>query len=305
MNRLNFSDIYRFLVSLGIIFYIFCVTIPWLFFKNNLETKISTSEYNLLTESSQTLVDNTQRNLIFISDHVAKISIGLFIAGSICIFIGLRKWYYKQRGLDEIEKIELDVRRLKLPTLNKEESLEKSKKEEASLNVSTNEEKDITLSEDSNSEQDDKISKYSLYDLENFISKKIRREAPFGAEVKQNLKLDDGSIADVVVQSLLKDNFDRVINILYFSHIIASFRIIETLIETQRFINTYKAMYKSRTIGFVFVVYVEDLNSQQDIQELETTITQFKTSNKITSVSIQLLSLDELPSINFNERLQY
>jgi hypothetical protein len=49
-SRLDFTDLNRFLVSLGIIFYVFAITIPWLFFKDNIGNKISLSDYSDLTK---------------------------------------------------------------------------------------------------------------------------------------------------------------------------------------------------------------------------------------------------------------
>ena len=66
LNKIEFSDLYRFLTSVGLIIIASSFLIPWLFMKQEIGLLVSKSQYSELIENSKNLTDN-------------RISLGLFI----------------------------------------------------------------------------------------------------------------------------------------------------------------------------------------------------------------------------------
>ena len=91
LNKIEFSDLYRFLTSIGLIFIASAFLIPWLFMKQELGI-ISTSEYNELIQSSKDLVDNRISLNLLVIKALPFISILLFLFGCFLIFVGFKKW---------------------------------------------------------------------------------------------------------------------------------------------------------------------------------------------------------------------
>ena len=82
LNKIEFSDLYRFLTSIGLIFIASAFLIPWLFMKQELGV-ISISEYNDLIHSSKELVDNRINLNLLVIKALPFISMVFFIFGCV------------------------------------------------------------------------------------------------------------------------------------------------------------------------------------------------------------------------------
>ena len=73
MRNLNFSDLYRFLVSLGIIFYVLAFTIPWLLYKDTTGYLIQSENFETLTEESKQIISQAQSSFNYWTSKIPKL----------------------------------------------------------------------------------------------------------------------------------------------------------------------------------------------------------------------------------------
>jgi hypothetical protein len=114
MNKPEYSDYYKFIVSLGFIFIVFSVLVIWLFIRDPFDSRLSAIEFQGLTNSAQELLSLRQDLVLFLTKHILLIaSIPAFI-GLLLLLFGLFFWKKKQdyRDFLENEKLRLTNRKL-------------------------------------------------------------------------------------------------------------------------------------------------------------------------------------------------
>jgi len=299
MNRLDFTDLNRFLVSLGLIFYIFAFSIPWLFFKDTIGNQIKTQELNLLTEKSKSLIERNQDYLLMISKSIPWISIILFGFGTLFIIYGITRWFKKQNLIDEKEVIELNELRRNVKTLDAKETEEKAKEEV----------KSETQGIEKNSEYEriyaatiENVKSWeNVINIENKIVEKIRNDNPLNYEIKSNVKLLDGVVADIVLQSYTKDKQDRIIEVKYFQQHINFQNLVGVLQNMAFFASTYNNRFKKSIAGLLIIVYNEEIASSNKISELENTLMKYISQKRYGFISFEICKISEIEKLKLDK----
>lgn len=209
-NKIEFSDLYRFLTSIGLIFIASAFLIPWLFMKQELGV-ISTIEYEGLIEPSKKLVDSRINLNLNVINSLPLVSLVLFSFGVLLIFIGFKKWKKKQDGIDESDVIKLEILRaskqLDLSEIDEKAEVEVKEEIEKSENSQTN-----MVSDRGRIEK----LKSDLIGMEKLFYDKLVEYNSFIYEPKANVKLDDRFEADIVLTPFNKKKYpDIVIEIKY------------------------------------------------------------------------------------------
>ncbi len=116
MNKLEYSDIYKFVTSLGVVLITFAFLLPRLILREPFDTHIPTSEIEGLTEIAQRLIEYRQFTGLWLIRNIIPISLSIALFGVIVFCIGLRLWYKKQKILGD--GYPQDVRTLEQETQN-------------------------------------------------------------------------------------------------------------------------------------------------------------------------------------------
>ena len=107
MQQLNYSDLYRFLVSVGMVFLLGAAAIPWLFLTQAGPLSISAEALAALPEHAQAAVLAQQHTLLWFISLTPYIAGGGTFGGVVCLALGFRGWNAKQRQLDLRDAIDL------------------------------------------------------------------------------------------------------------------------------------------------------------------------------------------------------
>ena len=129
LNKIEFSDLYKFLTSVGLIFIVSAFIIPWLFMREGVGILVSEIEYGALIEESKNLTDKRIELNSLVISSIPWISSILFLFGLIIVGFGLYHWKKKQNRVDETEILNLVELRSKIQKLNTSEIREKAKTE--------------------------------------------------------------------------------------------------------------------------------------------------------------------------------
>lgn len=112
MDKTDFSSVYKFIVSIGLIIFGFSVTLPWLFLQESFDTAIKQNEISELTNTAQQLVAIRQTTGLWFISNVVWFSAIIGSMGVLLIVLGLILWYQRQRVIDQKEDVELEKLRL-------------------------------------------------------------------------------------------------------------------------------------------------------------------------------------------------
>lgn len=109
--KFEFGDLYRFIVSLGVIFIASAFVIPWLFLKESFDVLKSQQGISHLSDTASNIISKREGLILFAYNHLSTyFFISLFIGLSLVCY-GLKKWRSNQLVLDEQTKLELELKK--------------------------------------------------------------------------------------------------------------------------------------------------------------------------------------------------
>ncbi len=114
MDKLQFDDYDKFLVSLGVVLLVSSVAVPWLILREPFDLTIPQEEITNLSPMAQTLISQRHQLAYYLVHAVPSIFGVLLISGFVSVGFGLRGWRNRQRLFDtktnlEVKKLSLEV----------------------------------------------------------------------------------------------------------------------------------------------------------------------------------------------------
>ncbi|MFZ3078865.1 MAG: hypothetical protein WA109_04190 [Bellilinea sp.] len=126
MNKPEFSDLYKFIVSLGLLLIVFALLVPWLFLRESFDGIVSASEIEKLTLTAQTLILSRQNIALWFVQNIIWISLIPAILGLISLISGIVLWRRKQILIDQKDYFETEKLRLEVKKMSPEQIVEKA-----------------------------------------------------------------------------------------------------------------------------------------------------------------------------------
>lgn len=133
--KFEFGDLYKFIVSLGVVLITLSIWAPWLFLKEPFDLFRPEIEINALSDVAKAVVIKRQYAVSFIVGFIPWFSSIGSIIGMIFIFLGLKNWQKNQRYLDEQTRIDVEIKKQSLRDATKDEIEEKETSEYVNLQI--------------------------------------------------------------------------------------------------------------------------------------------------------------------------
>ena len=129
MQKIEYGDLYKFLVSVGVILIGFAVLIPYFYLKEDFGLCVPQSDMARFEPEVRQIIRTKQQLLLRVQNYVPYLSLAMFATGLLSVAAGLYKWSRRQRQADA--KFDLEVKRLDLQirALSPEETKEKIARE--------------------------------------------------------------------------------------------------------------------------------------------------------------------------------
>lgn len=141
MTKIEYSDFYKFLSSLGLVLISLALILPWLFLREPFDISISVSDLANLTPIAQSIINVRQETALWFLQNIKWISILLSVAGIAFLSTGITLWVRKQQKLDHRDDVELAIKEIELEKMTPTQILEKAVKEIQEVNADEKEEK--------------------------------------------------------------------------------------------------------------------------------------------------------------------
>lgn len=247
MNKIEFSDVNRFLASLGLISIGLAFFLPWFVNQNNSLLIIEQDKIQKLTPAAQQIVTKQQNTLLTLNNVLPTVSIGLIVVGFILLIWGIIRWTKRQTVLDKIQDEELRAKEIQnLSSQEKRDLLETEiEKTEEDLPVKTN-------------EADRQLEIDSYIQIENSIFLQLSQNFKTNYTPSQNVRI--GSFEyDIILKSKdLTQYKDRIIEIKFFKNQLTYSNIKDAATKLILACNHYEENFKRRTFAILIIVYSEE-----------------------------------------------
>lgn len=205
MAQFEYSDFYKFAVSLGIALILAAILLPWLFFREPFDLMVETNQLALLTPLARETILRRQVVVLFVLPLIPWISAILLTAGISLSVLGLSKWRGRQELRDRTEELTLEKLRKELSNMSADQVRERAAAEVHEVPTAALESPEL------------KSSASHLLNIEQRFYDRIRECLGNSYRVLVNQILGSAEF-DAILQSSNSDNADITIEVKYIRH---------------------------------------------------------------------------------------
>jgi hypothetical protein len=301
MEKIEYSDLNKFLVSIGITLIAIASVIPWLYLREPFDLNIEESQIQKLTESAQLVISKRQDFILYTINYIGYISIGLLCLGLGCIALGIRRWDKKQKDLDKRDEAITKKHEAELKQLTKEEIENKAEKELETVKQDMEENKITPLP--TMVKKNIFVPKY--LQLERLFFEKLMLSLYPDFKVWSNNKIDDFEY-DIILESSIKNRNDYIFEIKYFpkeySKDVLQEAAIRLGIATKHYINKTKRAAKP----ILVIVSIKDIFGEKNRNEFKNfTKTNLRDFRQMTLVELNIEEINDLSKEQIIEILNF
>jgi hypothetical protein len=213
MTTLDFSDYYKFVVSLGVLLIALALLLPWLFLREAFDLQVTAEAIGRLPIESQAILAD-RRFLAHIAIQVIPwISTVLAGSGGVLAVAGLARWRRRQLVRDEEEGLQVEKLRAEIRQLTPAEVASKGVKEAEAELPQTASARDGAESSEPLPKFIGTVNRYLW--AESLVLERLARYLPRSRRLLANVQVGDSEF-DAIVQSKGRDS-DVLVEVKYAS----------------------------------------------------------------------------------------
>ncbi|MPV86434.1 hypothetical protein [Ostreibacterium oceani] len=287
MQKIDYGDINKFLVSIGLVLIALAVLTPYLYLKEDFGLYIEQSKIDQMQEPIKELITEKQNQVIKFQIFIPWVSLSFFLLGLTSTIIGLVRWFKRQSKIDEKFDKELQKLDLEITSLTPEEKEEKAKQEVEEIESV---EQQVTSSPVVKpSTHSDYVKAYMQ--IEKGITEVFENYKSPNFDVLSQQRIGNRYEIDILLQAKTKRFLDRIVEIKYFRNRLSLKIIRDTISRINTQISYYNQASNRRVVPVLLIVYSKETTTADDI---------LKFQNRIIDESQDIPNLNRL-NIDFIE----
>ncbi|MDY7397011.1 hypothetical protein UMM65_17330 [Aureibaculum sp. 2210JD6-5] len=278
MQKIDYGDINKFLVSIGLILIGLAVLVPYLYLKEDLGLYLERSQIDKLQEPIKELITSKQNQVIKIQKFIPWISLSFLLLGLTSSIIGLVRWFKRQSKLDEKFDKEIQKLDLEIDSLTPEEKRQKAIKEVNEIEKEEQLEPEIPTTTDSRNQV------YLNYmNVENNIIKVFEQYISPNFDILSQQRLGNRFEIDILLKAKTKKLSDRIVEIKYFRKQLPFSIVEKSLQQLNTYISYYKQAANKQVVPVLLLVYKKEAVSSERIVQYQSRIIDY--SQKIPNLN--------------------
>ena len=135
MQKIEFGDINRFFVSIGLFLMGFALIIPYFYLKEDFGLYLKEDDIAKYDVQIVEIIQAKRSQVASLQKMIPFVSAGLIFGGIVFCYIGIRRWLKLQAKLDEKLNNEVEKSKLDLKTSTPEQRIVNAKKEVAETEI--------------------------------------------------------------------------------------------------------------------------------------------------------------------------
>ncbi|MCB0541546.1 MAG: hypothetical protein KDE33_28830 [Bacteroidetes bacterium] len=280
MQKIDYGDINKFLVSIGLVLIALAVLTPYLYLKEDFGLYIEQSKIDQMQEPIKELITEKQNQVIKFQTFIPWVSLSFFLLGLTSTIIGLVRWFKRQSKIDEKFDKELQKLDLEITSLTPEEKEEKAKQEVEEIESV---EQQVATSPVVKSSHSDYVKVYMQ--IEKGLTEVFENFKSPNFDVLSQQRIGNRYEIDILLQAKTKRFLDRIVEIKYFKNRLSLKIIRDTIYRLNTQISYYNQASNRRVVPVLLIVYSKDTTTAEDILRFQ---------NRITDESQDIPNLDRL-----------
>ena len=296
MEKIEYSDLNKSLVSVGVALMPISILIVWLFFREPFDLLIEQKTIDNLTETAKTIIITRQGQVSHLLYVIPWVALALFLLGLTSLIIGLSRWVKKQRLLDERDELTNKKLQKELEKLSEKEVVDKA---ETEYKQTVDEQDQPTEPKTETNPKEQFVKSY--LQVEQTISDKLKIFFSDKYRVLTNYRLKHFEY-DIILNAPLKLDTDKIIEIKYYPNGVTSQYIRETLIRMEIAKGFYQETMQKPVKPVLIIVLPKNKYNPSEIEKLLKETTRQLKHIKLDNLSLHFISQNELNDLT-KERL--
>ncbi|WKK82296.2 hypothetical protein [Marivirga arenosa] len=302
MQKIDYGDVNKFLVSIGLVLIGLAILAPYLYLKEDFGIYITKEQLLKFEEPIKNLIINKQFQITKIQRLVPWASLGLLILGLTSSIIGLVRWFKRQAKIDEKFDKEIQKLDLEIESLTPEEKIEKAKNEVQEIQLAEQLEFEDTQSNISHSSNKPYLD---YMKIENQLYNLFKNLKSPNFEIYSEQKLGGIFNIDMLLKANTNKFSDRLIEIKYYKNKLPVISIQKSLDQLNTYISYYKKTTNKRVIPILLIVYNSENNSDDIIHSCGDRINKYSTDiPNLQRLKVEFIPEHELQSFNVSKLLK-
>lgn len=302
MEKIDYSDINKFLVSIGLVLIAFSIIVPYIFLKEDFSIYINKSELVKYDLEIRNIITQKQNLIYNIQSKIGCFSISLFILGLISIITGLFRWFKRQSKIDEKFDKELFKLNLEIKSLTPQEKIEKIENEVEEIQIAEQLESNITP----DYSKENKEILYNVYkNIETTFYNKFKKYNSLNFDVLTEQKIGLRTYIDVLMKSKSLAYKDRLIEIKYYKNQIPITSLLLNLTQLKTNVAVYKKTTKRKVVPVLLLVYNPEKINSENIKVYKSAIEHFNSNHDdLINLKYEFINEVEIESFDVKKLLK-
>jgi hypothetical protein len=259
MEKIEYGDINRFLVSTGLVLVTVSLALPYFYLSEDFGLYLEEEKIKLFSLQIQNLILKKQQFVELIQDLIPYTSIGLSISGLFLLTIGLVRWFKRQSNIDKKENLELFKLELEINKLTPEEKRGKAEIEMEIEETSEIQSHTHTLS---SSTKEEAVNNYLR--IEERLVKHFKENKGESFGILDNVKVAGRFWVDIILEAKTREFSDKIIEVKYANKEISNTIITDALTNLDQTSKLYHFFYDRKVVSVLILVFSNKLALPED-----------------------------------------
>ena len=264
MEKIEYGDVNKFLVSGGLVLISLSVAIPYFYLNEDFGLYLESDKIKLFTPSIQDLICEKQKIVATIQNIIPWTSPTLFVIGTISVIIGLVRWFRRQSRIDERDDLDIQKLRLEVKKLTPVETVQKAEQEAESDQLAILREQQRSTITDAKIKSD----ATSYLDIEQRVINHFKNYKTDNFVVLDNVKVGRFAL-DILLESNSQAFADRVIEVKYAKTTLSYEMLSATIDRLEQYTYYYSKSNKRKVKAVLLVIYSDTaVQNEQQIRDV-------------------------------------
>lgn len=300
MQKIEFGDINRFFVSIGLFLMGFALIIPYFYLKEDFGLYLKEDDIAKYDVQIVEIIQAKRSQVASLQKMIPFVSAGLIFGGIVFCYIGIRRWLKLQAKLDEKLNNEVEKSKLDLKTSTPEQRIVNAKKEVAETEIAEQLESNTELQQSTNNRG---YLNYMAIEDKFFNYFKSAKNSNF--DILQQPRIGNRFFVDILLRAKSNKFSDRIIEVKYFQNQLPLSSIEDSIMKLATYISYYRENTNKRVIPILLIVYKGEKISDAKILEYKRRILEYtKGIPELDRIKVELIKELELDQFDVKQLLK-
>lgn len=300
MQKIEFGDINRFFVSIGLFLIGFALIIPYFYLKEDFGLYLNEEDVANYDAQIVEIIQAKRNQVACLQKIIPFFSVALIIGGIVFCFIGIKRWLKRQAKLDEKLDNEVAKSKLDLKASTPEQRVVNAKKEVAETEIAEQ------LESGEESPQNTKNKGYLNYmAIEDKFFNYFKSVKNSNFDILQQPKIGNRFFVDILLRAKTNKFSDRIIEVKYFQNQLPLSSIEDSITKLATYISYYKENTNKRVIPILLIVYKSEKLGKARVFEYKRRIMEYsKGIPELDRIKVELIQESKLDEFDVKQLLK-